>query len=176
MMIPMYKLWLHGLYGLFGPHCLVSPERPLNLIIHSPLQHILVGNINVYIWLVSPQLSCQIWWSKKCNKHLFNVRNISNGEISKLNIGNPQPWSREMCCDEKSHRRIIKTGIGKPLSDKMTPSGHQTLIQITSEVMQTYHKWPNFKTMQWSNFLCDLHHNMQTLYTSWVSICRHLHN
>ena len=34
----MYRLRLHGLYGLYGPHCLLSPERPLNLITH-PLTH-----------------------------------------------------------------------------------------------------------------------------------------
>ena len=31
----MYRLWLQGLYGLYWPHCQLSPERPLNLIIHS---------------------------------------------------------------------------------------------------------------------------------------------
>ena len=35
IMIPMYRLWLHCLYGLYGPHCPLSPERPLNLITHS---------------------------------------------------------------------------------------------------------------------------------------------
>ena len=35
IMIPVYKLWLHGLYGLYGPRCPLSPERPLNLITHS---------------------------------------------------------------------------------------------------------------------------------------------
>ena len=28
-------LWLHSLYGLYGPHCPLSPERLLNLITHS---------------------------------------------------------------------------------------------------------------------------------------------
>ena len=35
IMIPMYALWLHGLYGLYGPRCPLSPERLLNLITHS---------------------------------------------------------------------------------------------------------------------------------------------
>ena len=34
-LIPMCRLWLHGLYWLYGPHCPLSPERPLNLITHS---------------------------------------------------------------------------------------------------------------------------------------------
>ena len=27
-MIPMYRLWLHGLYKLHGPWCALSPKRP----------------------------------------------------------------------------------------------------------------------------------------------------
>ena len=30
--IPMYRLWLHSLYGLYGPRCPLSPKRPINLI------------------------------------------------------------------------------------------------------------------------------------------------
>ena len=33
--ISMYRLWLHGLYRLYGPRCPLSPGRPLNLITHS---------------------------------------------------------------------------------------------------------------------------------------------
>ena len=32
IMMPMYKLWL---YGVYGPCCLLSSEKPLNLITHS---------------------------------------------------------------------------------------------------------------------------------------------
>ena len=32
MIIPMYRLWLSGLYGLYGPRCPLSPKRPINLI------------------------------------------------------------------------------------------------------------------------------------------------
>ena len=35
IMIPMYRLWLHGLYGLYVHRWSQSPERPLNLISHS---------------------------------------------------------------------------------------------------------------------------------------------
>ena len=35
MKIQMYRLWLHGLYGLYGTRCPLSPEMPLNLITHS---------------------------------------------------------------------------------------------------------------------------------------------
>ena len=32
IIIPMYRLWLHGLYGLYGPRCPLSAKRPINLI------------------------------------------------------------------------------------------------------------------------------------------------
>ena len=34
-MIPMYRLWLHSLYGLYGPHCPLSPDRLLSKLTHS---------------------------------------------------------------------------------------------------------------------------------------------
>ena len=41
IMIPMYRLWLHGLYELYGPRCPLSPERPLT---HwGRVTHICVG-------------------------------------------------------------------------------------------------------------------------------------
>ena len=36
IIIPMYRLWLHGLYGLYGPWCLLSSKRLINLISLSP--------------------------------------------------------------------------------------------------------------------------------------------
>ena len=32
IIIPMYRLWLHSLYGLYGPWCPLSPKRLMNLI------------------------------------------------------------------------------------------------------------------------------------------------
>ena len=34
-MIPMYRLWLQGLYGLHGPRCQLSPKRLLNYHSHT---------------------------------------------------------------------------------------------------------------------------------------------
>ena len=39
IIIPMYRLRLNGLYGLYGPRCPLSSERPINLISLS-LSHI----------------------------------------------------------------------------------------------------------------------------------------
>ena len=35
IVIPMCRLWLHGLHGPHGIRCPLSPKRPLNLITHS---------------------------------------------------------------------------------------------------------------------------------------------
>ena len=35
VMIPMYRLWLHSLYGLCGPRYPLSKKKPINLITHS---------------------------------------------------------------------------------------------------------------------------------------------
>ena len=32
IIIPMHRLWLHSLYGLYGPRCPLSPKRLINLI------------------------------------------------------------------------------------------------------------------------------------------------
>ena len=37
-MIPMYRLWLHGLYGLYRPRCPLSPKRLWNLITPLSIQ------------------------------------------------------------------------------------------------------------------------------------------
>ena len=53
IMIPMYRLWLHGLYGLHGLRCPLSPKRLLNLITHS-FPHstaVLIHYLNFVIWL-----------------------------------------------------------------------------------------------------------------------------
>ena len=39
------RLWLHSLYGLYGPRFPLSPERPLNLITHS-----LVAYKSIHTW------------------------------------------------------------------------------------------------------------------------------
>ena len=39
IIIPMYRLWLNGLYGLYGPRCPLSSKRPINLISLSLSRH-----------------------------------------------------------------------------------------------------------------------------------------
>ena len=41
IIIPMYRLWLNGLYGLYGPRCPLFSKRPINLISLS-LSHLCI--------------------------------------------------------------------------------------------------------------------------------------
>ena len=47
--IPMYRLWLHSLYGLYGPRCPLSPEKPLNLITDSLFRHVSLTCFTIWI-------------------------------------------------------------------------------------------------------------------------------
>ena len=42
IIIPMYRLWLNGLYGLYGPRCPLSSKRPINLISLSLYRTLLI--------------------------------------------------------------------------------------------------------------------------------------
>ena len=55
---------------------------------------------NVYIWQVSPQLSCgdicQIWlWFEKSNMYFCHIEYFAYGEINERSFSNPHPWSDE---------------------------------------------------------------------------------
>ena len=52
---------------------------------------------HVYIWQVSPQLSCgdtcQIWmWFEKSNMYFCHIENFAYGEINERSFSNPHPW------------------------------------------------------------------------------------
>ena len=58
IMIPVYGLWLHGLYGLYRPRSPLSPERPLNLSTHS---------------LVPPDLQSHIIAASRLFQNIINL-------------------------------------------------------------------------------------------------------
>ena len=61
------SLWLHGLYRLYGPHCPLSPEGPLNLFTHS-LTHSLSSL--VYVMACYTKLSNLLWPSDAIWRHI----------------------------------------------------------------------------------------------------------
>ena len=58
---------------------------------------------HVYIWQVSPQLSCgdtcQIWmWFKESNRYFCKIENFAYGEINEQSFSNPDPCYALLCC------------------------------------------------------------------------------
>ena len=59
--------------------------------------HTLAIEYHIYIWQVSPQLSCadtcQIWmWLKEFNRNFSKVENFAYGECNEKSFSNPHPW------------------------------------------------------------------------------------
>ena len=60
-------------------------------------KHILTVKYRIYIWQVSPQLSCgdtcQIWmWFDESNMYFCETENFAYGEINERSFSNPHPW------------------------------------------------------------------------------------
>ena len=95
--------WQRGLlwYQLCRP-CLgwglLSQFSPFRYFPHFPLlsKQKLAIEYHVYIWQVSPQLSCgdtcQIWmWFRESNRYFCEIENLAYGEISERSFSNPHP-------------------------------------------------------------------------------------
>ena len=92
------------LYGELPLHALCSYHQGWGLLSHfSPnlsalSKHTLDIKYHVYIWQVSPQLTCgdtwQIWmWFRKSSSYFFKIENFSYGEINERSFSNPHPRS-----------------------------------------------------------------------------------
>ena len=78
IIIPMYRLWLNGLYGLYGPRCPLSSKRPINLIslslsIVMDLQNDFMGN-----WMISNTFYMPnwLWWQITLAMFLLGDREL----------------------------------------------------------------------------------------------------
>ena len=63
-------------------------------------KHTLSIEDHVYIWQVSPQLSCgdicQIWmWCEESNRYFSRIENFVYGEFNERSFSNPHPWLRK---------------------------------------------------------------------------------
>ena len=70
-------------------------------------KHMLAFEYHVYIWQVSPQLSCddtcKIWmWFKESNRYFCKIENFAYGEINERSFSNPHPWSHLTVHDGRS--------------------------------------------------------------------------
>ena len=77
---------------------LLSQFSPFRYFPHFPLlsKQTLAIEYHVYIWQVSPQLSCgdtcQIWmWFRESNRYFCKIENLAYGEISERSFSNPHP-------------------------------------------------------------------------------------
>ena len=93
----MYRLWLNGLYGLYGPRCPLSSKRPINLIslslslsgitslaIKPKCEHNVVTLVNlstyiviIIILFVGNNISSIVPWPLMILKYSFPIRHYS---------------------------------------------------------------------------------------------------
>ena len=101
----MYRLWVHGLYGLYGPRCLLSPERLLNLITHSPpyleWSLTIVAYVHtVWFWCVRPYKA--LMFTREFNGHFVpcikHNRKLIMRRIVKFRIGVIWLFSWDVTC------------------------------------------------------------------------------
>ena len=78
---------------------LLNQFSPFRYFPHFPLlsKQTLAIEYHVYIWQVSPQLSCgdtcQIWmWFRESNRYFCKIKNFAYGEISERSFSNHHPW------------------------------------------------------------------------------------
>ena len=104
------RAWAKSLPG-WG---LLSQFSPFRYFPHFPLlsKQALTIEYRVYIWQVSPQLSCgdtcQIWmWFRESNRYFCQIENFAYGEISERSFSNPYP--RTAMIYSKSHVFVYPT-------------------------------------------------------------------
>ena len=89
--------------NIFQGWGLLSEFSPFRYFPHFPLlsKQTLAIEYHVYIWQVSPQLSCgdtcQIWmWFRESNRCFCKIENFAYGEISERSFSNPHPCTRQV--------------------------------------------------------------------------------
>ena len=80
---------------------LLSQFSPFRYFQHFPLllKQTLAIEYRVYIWQVSPQLSCGdtcqiLMWFRESNRYFCKIEYFAYGEISERSFSNPHPWWR----------------------------------------------------------------------------------
>ena len=74
----------------------ISPVPLFSYFFHYCQNALLAIEYLVYIWQMSPQLSCgdscQIWmWFKEFNTEICKIENFAYGEINEQDFSNPHP-------------------------------------------------------------------------------------
>ena len=118
---------------------LLSRFPPLRYfpIFSAPPKCMLAIEYNVYIWQVSPQLSCgdscQIWMRfKECNRYFCVIENFAYGEIDERSFSNPHPWLVETfimstLCIEENITHVLPSRCFLPKLSNICTTGEGTL-------------------------------------------------
>ena len=101
----LHQRWFNSLLlsdAIFRHRSGVGLTKPISSVplfssFSSSSKHTLAIEYHVYIWQVSPQLSCgdtwQIWmWFKESNMHFCKIEYFAYGEINERSFINPHPW------------------------------------------------------------------------------------
>ena len=122
---------------------LLNQFSPFRYFPHFPLlsKQTLAIEYRVYIWQVSPQLSCgdtcQIWmWFRESNRYFCKIENFAYGEISERSFSNPHPRTA-------SSRRLHGVGekLRTPRRDKVQFAFHtvtDTYVPVSIPHCQWY--------------------------------------
>ena len=87
-------------------------------------KHTLTVTYRVYIWQVSPQLSCGdtcqiLMWFDESNMYFCKIENFAYGEIDERSFSNPHPWAvvqpdictTDSCTTDTWNRTLIQPDI-----------------------------------------------------------------
>ena len=102
-MIPVCKLSLHGLYGLYGPRCLLSAKRLFNLITHS----LTSGTVQIFIMtcgsskvviLMTSSVQWSSWYHHHCNDKYDHINLLYKVHVSVVH-STPCHFCPIECCN-----------------------------------------------------------------------------
>ena len=102
-------------------------------------KHQFVLEYHVYIWQVSPQLSCgdscQIWmWLKESNSYFCKIENFAYGEINERSFSNPHPRAANL---QKYVFRILWKNVR--IFNNFSVSLNLFLIRLKTVIMATFY-------------------------------------
>ena len=143
IIIPMYGLWLNGLYGLYGPRCPLSSKRPINLISLSlSWKNVCVNNL---VKMLSLGVRCKKYyiksWGKLASfKYCMNILWIltpllppTQFEIlANIASGRATEFPRSMNDTRTFDSLTIKHDIKIYLHDSENATSNETLYQWVS--------------------------------------------
>ena len=129
-------------------------------------KHTLAIEYHVYIWRVSPQLSCGdtcqiLMWFKESNRYFCKIETFDYGEINERSFSNPHSWST-------GTSNGLLADSTKPLTDPVFTKilGNTSLYIYKSNDLATNHKNVfenhtfrivlNLSSSQWVKFLLCL--------------------